>query len=211
MTKLVKYPSTYHLPWSRSVTENDKVLTSLEHFVGRRVVVTEKMDGESCSMYTDAIHARSLDSRHHPSRDWIKAFWGAKRNLIPEGWRLCGENLYAEHSIRYDQLPSYFMLFSIWDENNVAQSWDATVEWCELLEMKHVPILFDGQWDENIVKGLWDKSKQNISEGYVVRLAEPFHFDNFKTSIAKFVRRGHVQTDEHWMHSEIVPNGLEEL
>jgi len=40
--------------------------------IGREVVVTEKMDGENTTMYCDNIHARSIDGRHHPSRDWVK-------------------------------------------------------------------------------------------------------------------------------------------
>lgn len=59
-------------------------------------------------------HACS-SSRYTPSRDWIKALHGQIAHEIPEGWRLCGENLYARHSIAYDALPSYFTLFSIWD------------------------------------------------------------------------------------------------
>ena len=45
-------------------------------------------------------------------------------------------------------------------------------------------------------------------EGYVVRLADGFPFDAFARSVAKWVRPGHVQTDQHWMHAQVVPNGL---
>jgi len=93
----------------------------------RDVVVTEKMDGENTTLYSDGLHARSVDSRHHPSRAWIKAFHAQWRHLIPEGWRLCGENLFAQHSIHYERLPSYFMLFSIWDEHNHCLSWNETL------------------------------------------------------------------------------------
>lgn len=37
-----------------------------------------------------------------------------------------------------------------------------------------------------------------MSEGYVVRTVEGFAFDEFASHIAKWVRKGHVQTDEHW-------------
>ena len=45
-------------------------------------------------------------------------------------------------------------------------------------------------------------------EGYVVRLHDEFKFVDFNKSVCKFVRKGHVQTDEHWMHREIIPNKL---
>ena len=58
-----KYPRTFHLPWSPGVASDDKVIESLDAFVGREVVVTEKMDGENSSLYSNGhIHARSMDS-----------------------------------------------------------------------------------------------------------------------------------------------------
>ena len=90
--------------------------------MGREVVVTEKLDGENTTMYTDYIHARSLDSHHHPSRDWVKQLHGEIGYKIPVGWRVCGENMYARHSIVYYDLTTYFYGFSIWDETNTALS-----------------------------------------------------------------------------------------
>ena len=58
--KYVKYPRTYHLPWS-SPSSDDRVASSLNHFVGQEVVVTEKLDGENTSLYNDYVHARSLE------------------------------------------------------------------------------------------------------------------------------------------------------
>lgn len=52
--KYVKYPRTYHLPWSPGATDDDRVLTDEEleaNFSGRMVVATEKMDGENTTMY----------------------------------------------------------------------------------------------------------------------------------------------------------------
>jgi hypothetical protein len=113
-TSWVKYPRTHHLPWSEGVNDDDRVLSSLEPFVGRRVIVTEKMDGENATLYRDYTHARSVDGRNHPSRNWLKQYWSRFSADISEGWRVCGENLYATHSICYAALPTYFMGFSIW-------------------------------------------------------------------------------------------------
>ncbi|MEM6293049.1 MAG: RNA ligase family protein [Myxococcota bacterium] len=170
--------------------------------------MSEKMDGENTTLYPDHVHARSVDSRHHPSRNWVKALHGRIAFQIPKGWRLCGENLYAVHSIAYDDLPSYFLLFSIWDENNRCLDWDTTVEWAQLLEVPTVPVLYDGVFDQAWFDAF--ECDTHAHEGYVVRRAEGFEFDAFGTSVAKWVRKGHVQTDEHWMHKEVVPNGLRE-
>jgi hypothetical protein len=107
---LIKYPKTMHLPWSPGITKDDKVLSDVSHLEGIDVVITEKFDGENFSGYPDGYtHARSLDSRAHPSRDWVKQFWSSRHYRLGVDLRVCGENLFARHSIAYDDLPSYFM------------------------------------------------------------------------------------------------------
>lgn len=203
----VKYPRTMHCTWSEGLHDDDRMLKNMDFFVGKEVVVTEKLDGENTSMYHDYIHARSIDSRSHPTRDWVKNFWAEKiAYQLPEGWRLCGENVYAEHSIAYDNLKSYFYGFSIWDEQNRCLDWDETLIWFELFGVEPVPILYRGIYDEVAIKSLYDSKKDwATSEGYVIRLAEGFHYSNFRRSVAKFVRKGHVQTAKHWLHGRL-PN-----
>lgn len=200
---LYKYPRTYHLNWSEGITNDDKVLTNTKHFEGQIVSVTEKMDGENTTLYTNHIHARSLDSSNHISRDWVKSFWGSIRKDIPESWRICGENLFAEHSLAYKSLPSYFLGFSLWI-NEVCQSREETLLVFNLLGITPVPELYLGPWDENLIKGLYKEGM----EGYVVRNINAFNINDFKYNVAKFVRKNHVQTDNHWMYKEVKQNGL---
>jgi hypothetical protein len=201
-----KYPRTPHLPWSPGASSDDVRLADTSVFVGQEIIVTEKLDGENTSMYSDHIHARSLDSRHHPSRNWVKALHGTLAHLIPPGWRLCGENLYARHSIAYDNLPSYFALFSIWDEANRCLAWDETLDWAALLGLEVVPTLYRGPWDEQHLRNL--AINTDVSEGYVVRTTAAFAYPDFARHVAKWVRPSHVQTDQHWMHTTITPNRL---
>lgn len=201
-----KYPRTRHLPWSPGASKDDLIADGIEAFVGQRVIVSEKMDGENTTLYRDHLHARSLDGRHHPSRAWLKARCGAIAHEIPEGWRICGENLYARHSVGYEALPSYFMVFSVWDADNRCLDWDNTVEWAELLGLETVPVLYDGEFDRHWLRAL--NLDLDRCEGYVVRLAASFAYAEFGDSVAKWVRANHIQTDQHWMLSEVVANGL---
>lgn len=203
--KYVKYPSTFYLPWSPSIDDHKNVLRDTSCFHGRRVIVSEKMDGENTSMYSDKIHARSLDSVNHPSRNWVKRFWASINFLIPEDIRICGENCYAKHSIYYTALDSYFYGFSAW-RGDLCLSWDDTVDLFNSLGIITAPVLYDGPYDESVIKDI--KINPEESEGYVVRVADDFRYSEFSTSLAKYVRKGHVQTDEHWMSQEIVPNLL---
>lgn len=208
-TDRVKYPRTFHLPWSPGGTSDDRKMPDTSSFDGQEVVVTVKMDGEQTTLDRVGFHARSLDTPAHPSRDWL---WGLHRRIgydIPEQWRLCGENLYARHSIHYRNLPAHFLLFSIWDEKNVALSWDDMTTWAELLEVPVVPVLYRGPWDEAVVRGLYRAELNGDEcEGYVVRVARAFTYREFPTVVGKFVRAQHVHTHGHWMREAVVPNGL---
>lgn len=208
-TNYVKYPRTYHLPWSPGMNDDDRMMKDLSAFEGQRVVVTEKMDGENTTGYRDYIHARSVDGRSHSSQDWVKQFWSQRMYELPEGWRLCGENLYAKHSIPYDQLPSFFMGFSIWDERMTCLSWDETLEWFELLDIVPVPVLYDGLYDPDVIKDLWNDEDHATSEGYVLRVADEFAYSDFRKCVGKFVRQDHVQTRQHWKYGQVVvPNQM---
>lgn len=198
----IKYPRTYHLPWSQNCTDDDRMLDNVSNFVGKSVIVTEKMDGENTTMYLDYLHARSTEYKSHDSRDWLKQYASKFSFNIPKGWRVCGENLYAVHSIVYANLHNYFMAFSIWNEENVCLSWKETVEWLNLLEIPCVPVLYNGIFDESKIKTLYNKSDWENREGYVIRTADSFPYSKFRENVAKFVRSNHVKTTKHWFRGQ---------
>ena len=210
----VKYPRTYHLPWSEKVGKDDKTLKDTSHFEGKDVVVTLKMDGENASLYQDYYHARSLDSRNHPSRNWLKNFHAEIRHNIPKGFRICGENLYAKHTIYYPNLKSYFYGFSIWDEINRAFDWDLTLEWFELLGIVPVPTIYRGPFNrEDIHRAFLKSQEDQPQEGYVVRLSGTLFYSTFRTSVAKFVSKQFNidQKKKHWFfNTQIAINQLGE-
>ena len=211
MTNYIKYPRTLHLPWSKGVTKDDSMLKNTNHFEGKKVIVTIKMDGENTTMYHNHIHARSIDSKYHWSRDYVKATHANIKRYIPSFARICGENMYAKHTIHYRYLEAYFLVFSIW-ENNKCLSWDDVRLNCFELELKTVPVIYVGIWDEKLIKELYKENyKDDECEGYVVRLYDSFLLEDFDKSIAKYVRKDHVQTDEHWMYTNREINFVGEL
>lgn len=210
-----KYPRTYHLPWSPGASDDDKTHTfaDIEQMFGdKRVVVTEKLDGENTTIYaTGECHARSLDSGSHPSRDYVRAKAREIGNMgLPKGWRLVGENCYAKHSIAYDRLPDFFVLFGVVDDQDVARPWVEVVDWANMLEIPHAPVLWEGKWDVKTAMSLYPFesvfSNSGCAEGFVVRVEGSFPMTQFDRHVAKFVRAGHVQSEQHWMHAPVVPN-----
>jgi len=174
--------------------------------MGKEVVITEKMDGENTTLYRDYLHARSIDSPHHPSRDLIKRFHAEIAFNIPEGWRICGENMYARHSIAYNNLPHHFLGFSIWNEKNECLSWEETVEWFKLLGIVPVPVLYEGVLTDEVLKDIVSGLDLKHQEGFVIRVAGRFRYENFARCVAKYVRPNHIQTTRHWRRQKIIPN-----
>ncbi|HCB05077.1 MAG TPA: hypothetical protein DEQ43_12680 [Nocardioides bacterium] len=158
-----------------------------------------------------AVGTRKRDRKAASIRviEEIPRLLAAGADDIPADMRICGENLYARHSIAYDELVSYFFVYNIW-RNELCLSWDETLEWSQLLGLEVVPVLFRG-----VMPSLDDLTRMwrttlgpDVSEGLVVRTAAEFPRDQFGVNVAKWVRQGHVQTSEHWAHQQVVPNRL---
>lgn len=201
-----KYPRTPHLPYSLSKSDDDKTLNSDDHFKEmKEVVVTIKMDGENCTIYNDGYtHARSVDGNGKPWQKLVKSlsslwFWN-----IPNGYRVCGENLQAKHSIEYtfDSMNDMFQCFGIYDDQNNCMSWDTVTDWCVKNGVSVVPIIYRGIYDkEQILKSFNDYCKKVAPqevEGFVVRNCDSFYYDDFSKNVGKFVRKDHIQTDSSW-------------
>ena len=209
-TKYVKYPRTYHHPYSDSVTEDDRTLKDTSHFEGKEVVITIKKDGENFTGYNDYCHARSIDSLNHESRNWAKQFHFSIAHDLPEGFRYCAENLYAKHSIHYTDLKSYIYGFQMWDKD-ICLSWDETKEWFDLLNITPVEEVYRGLYSDKVVKDLFDSMDKSKEEGLVIRLATDFKYKDFKKSVAKLVRKDHIADgSNHWRFRRITPNLLKE-
>lgn len=202
----IKYPRTPHLPYSESKTDDDKTLPSDEHFNGMDVVVTIKMDGENTTVYPDGyVHARSLEGVSHEWQNWIRGnVWNFCTGL-PTNWRICGENLYAKHSIgyRFNSIEDTFQVFHIADETKFLP-WTAVKSVCEQLGLKTVPEIYAGPYDRNAIMDAFERYKTEAAkngqevEGFVVRYAGEIPYNDFDQYVGKYVRANHVQTDKHW-------------
>lgn len=199
--ELVKYPRTPHLPSSPGATSDDKHITAetLAYLSsGIELVVSEKLDGGNYTMTRSSSFARSLDSGTHSWDTKAKAMWARIRWDIPEGWRISGESLHARRSVGYDNLEDIYLVFGIWDETNTLLDWDSMVEYCELLGLKTVPLLYRGSDFKQAVT-VWQSQKdESCSEGFVVRSAGRIAYGDFSSSFAKWVRANHVTTDASW-------------
>lgn len=204
-----KYNRTLHLPQSLGVTNDDKLHKSIQQFDGIEVVVTEKMDGENTTIHCNGTHARSIDSKYHPSRSWMKQFAASISPSLSPNERVIGEYMFAQHSIDYDNLDTYFYGFA-WFIDDELQSWNDTMIRFISLNITPVPKLYQGIYYANLIDDIASSLDTTKQEGFVLRSSSKIKNEDFSKYVGKFVRKGHVQTDKHWMHSEIIQNKLKE-
>lgn len=211
----IKYPRTYHLPYSETLSADDKRLKSDDIFKQmNEVYCSIKMDGENTTVYSNGyIHARSIDGNKHPWQSWLKQHVQSWCKDIPKGWRICGENLYARHSIKYtfSNEGYLFQMFGIYNEKNECLSFEDTWFCADLLGIKMVDVFYVGKYDKDLIMQKFKEYKnksQNEVEGFVIRNCDKFAYEDFSKNVGKYVRANHVQTDAHWTENW-EPNKIE--
>lgn len=224
-----KFPRIPHLPWSPGATRDDKRISSVENFVRREIIITEKMDGSNLCLKSDGIYARSHSgSPTHKSFDLAKKLHAQLRHKIHPEISIFGEWCYAVHSIKYNSLPGFFLIFATRQDANpqiefdLAQpyspfwwKWDVVEVRAKWMELPTVPVLFQGTVaTENDLKLLVEDLASQPSwfgperEGLVLRIDKDIENQNFSKSFAKWVRKNHVQTDEHWKNKPVIKQGI---
>jgi hypothetical protein len=208
----MKYPRTYHLPYSPGATKDDKKLQDdwFNYFEGEEIVITEKLDGENTAFTSKDVYARSHGA---PTRSpWSRNLWDNDglywkvKPLLLDNEIVFGENLYGEHSIHYNKLSDYWYMFAEYDEVSKRwASWDFVKYWAKILNVPTVPELWRGVvTDENSLKTLVDFYTKEPSiygdkrEGVVIRVTKSFSEEDFSHNVCKWVRKDHVTTSIHW-------------
>lgn len=215
MTLSRKYGRTYHYPFSPGTTSDDQInhqywedATKLDW-----VVHTEKLDGENTCLNKFGVFARSHAAPTvHPWANYLKQRWNLIKRDLGE-LEIFGENLYAIHSIEYQRLQEHFFVFGIREKDRWL-SWEEARFYAGMLDLPVVPELAMVKPKEQssfeagvleLVKGASsfgsvDTITQEICtmEGVVTRNVDAFQVDQFKHHVFKWVRKGHVKTNEHW-------------
>jgi len=202
-----KYNRTFHLPFSPEVHSDDKVIDmeDLNYLINQELVITEKADGGNTCIIGKKVYARShSEEASHPSFSMVKQMVNLLN--LPNNLYIYGENMQGIHSIDYNELSSPFYLFGI-KEGEKWFSWNELERFSQEYKLPLVPVVFKGKFNSlNELKEFLDIQinkpslfNKNVKpEGFVVRNINSFENKEFSKNIAKYVRKGHVQTDEHW-------------
>lgn len=215
-----KYFRTPHLPWSQSVTRDDRTLHDLSGLIGVEVVITEKLDGSNICLTNTDVFARSHSGTPiHPSFDALKAFHARQKHQIEGGVSIFGEWCYAVHSIQYDAINELVPhIFGVRDDaTGFWLDWEFVELFAQTIEAPTVPVLFKGVLEDEaqlraVTEALATAAStvgHTMREGIVIRVADMFSFKgNTPKQVAKWVRANHVQPNvEHWMSKVVQRQG----
>ncbi len=201
--KTEKYPRTYHFPFSEGATNDDRIQADWQGILQHELVLTEKLDGENSCIKANGVYARSHGAVNR--NPWAKPVWDIWERVghTLGDLHIFGENMYAVHSLEYADLAHYFYVFAIRD-GETWLSWNEVLEYAHLLDLPVAPVIQRGYFDEQSLKTFIEQHQRNgsqlggASEGVVCRLAAAFPDAAFAENVLKYVRKNHVQTDEHW-------------
>lgn len=210
MIHIPKFPRTFHLPFSPGRGSDDKVHINCKSFLNKEIIITEKMDGGNTGIDSCGVYARSRNGfANHPSFNMVKSWYSENKKLIDEeNLLLYLENMYGVHSIEYNNLNKFMFLIDALKEKNDTLyfvSYDELIDISNKIKVLLVPDLFRGVVKsekelEKLISNLMNsKSKYgDTKEGVVIRIIDEFHFSDYSSSTAKYVRANHVQSDIHW-------------
>lgn len=173
---LPEFPKTFHLPYQPK-DDGDRVATTkeIDKLLSNKFVVEEKVDGANtgiCLLEGNPIvrgrtkfirksNLKSTTSNKQFARIWNWIYDNIdKFNKLNElgSYSVYGEWLLAQHGMKYEQLPSYFIAFDVYDyEERVYIPSNKTREILDQCEFDIVPKLKCESFDYETLKALTEE------------------------------------------------------
>eukprot|EP00761_Pharyngomonas_kirbyi_P006792 gb/GECH01006801.1/.p1 GENE.gb/GECH01006801.1/~~gb/GECH01006801.1/.p1 ORF type:complete len:245 (+),score=47.12 gb/GECH01006801.1/:1-735(+) len=126
--KFFKFPRTHHLfDTGNSVSRDDLLVDDPSPFYKETVVAEEKVDGANLGISVDpnTLQLRAQNRSHYVCSTsapqwsgldrWLQEHAAVLFEVLYPNRILFGEWLTAQHTVFYDQLPSFFIAFDIYD------------------------------------------------------------------------------------------------
>lgn len=220
MTDFFRFPHTPHLAWLGTVApRDDKVLTPAEAqaLLESDVVIEEKLDGANLGFSLDGNGALQAQNRgqylSNPATGqfarlpaWLAQHGDALHAVLEPTLMLFGEWCAARHSLDYDALPDWFLLFDVYDRA-AGCFWSATRrdELADLARLRTVPRLAAGRFTLPQLKQLVQTAPSRFRSGLPLEgLVARRDVGDWCETRAKLVRQEFVQAiDSHWRRRAI--------
>ena len=228
MAEFFRFPHTPHLVWlGQGEPRDDKVLsrTEAQELLEVEVVVEEKLDGANLgfSLAPDGVLRAQNRGQYlaepHAGQfarlpEWLQMHGDKLRAALAEQLQaklmLFGEWCAARHSLDYDHLPDWFLLFDVYDRSQ-GRFWSTPRRnaLAVTLGLAIVPRLLEGSCTlpqlKDVLSSQYSQFRQGALEGIVIRLESA----EWCEARAKLVRPDFTQTiGEHWSRRRIEWNRL---
>lgn len=225
MSDFFRFPHTPHIAWlGKGQPRDDKVLAVDEanQFLREAVVLEEKVDGANLglSIGSDGVVRAQNRGRYLPTpytgqfsrlNAWLACHESALHDALGDDRILFGEWLAATHSIAYDRLPDFFLVFDVYDRS--AQRFWSTVRrnaLAERLGLGVIRSLGTGHFELAELKRRTLESssayRQGTCEGIYLRREDA----DWLLARAKLVHPDFVQgIAEHWQSRMLRWNAVE--
>ena len=220
-----RFPHIPHIAWlATGRPRDDKVLSPLEasEFLSSEIVVEEKLDGANLGLSIGPDGSLRVQNRggwllppYHGQFVRLPAWLDQHQERLFDALEphliVFGEWCAARHSLDYDRLPDWWVVFDVWDRN-VQRFWSTTRRnaWAQAAGVPHIARLRQGRFT---LQQLQDAAISSASqyrlgppEGLILRRED----DAWLRARAKLVRPDFVQgIVTHWRRQPLQWNRLE--
>lgn len=214
MTEFFRFPHTPHLTWlGEGTPRDDKVLSFDEaaDLLSGAVVVEEKLDGAGMGISLAPDGSLRTQNRGQylaePFRGqfsrlgaWLAQHRSALRGHLQAHVIVFGEWCVARHSLDYDALPDWFLVFDVYDRGS-GRFWSTRRRdaLAATIGLTTVPRLYRGETSLVELRRLLDTCESRYRSGPPEGIVIRNETDEWLKARAKLVRAEFTQAiGEHW-------------
>lgn len=221
-----RFPHTPHIAWlGEGNPRDDKVLSAAEvkELLAAEVVIEEKVDGANTGISLDEKDYLQVQNRGQYLTQpcsgqfsrlnaWLGQYQEMLQGELNHSLILFGEWCAARHSLSYDALPDWFLLFDVYDRSS-AKFWSTTRRnaLAGKMGLKTVKEIKRAHIDIDSLKHLVLQNKSYYRQGAVEGVVVRSEKNGWTERRAKLVHPDFTQTiDEHWRKRPIEWNRLKD-
>lgn len=224
MSEFFRFPHTPHIAWLASGSPRDDKVLSLEDaetLLAGEVVIEEKIDGANLGFSIGSDGLLCVQNRGQylvppftgqfaQLGKWLELHQDRLLEALTESLIVFGEWCAARHSLNYDQLPDWWLMFDVYERE--AERFWSTVrrdELAALLGVSVVPCVYQGRVTMTQLKkhilGEASRFRQGDAEGVIVRSEDAVWLQKR----AKLVRPNFTQAiTKHWRNRVVEWNRI---
>lgn len=222
MSDFFRFPHTPHIAWlGKDEPRDDKLLSAQEvdALLAGEVVVEEKLDGANLGISLgsdDKLRVQNrgdylippLVGQFSRLADWLEKHRLMLTEKLGSHLVLFGEWCAARHSLDYDALPDWFVMFDVYDREQ-GKFWSSTRRnmLAEELGISVVPQVLRGHLTLPVLKELLASQRSNFRQGKMEGLVVRRESADWCLARAKLVRAEFTQAIAgHWRGRAIMWN-----